>query len=331
MRSFETAAIGTGQMADTTRFTLTLDQAGSRPGQRGRQVRLGGRPESRHRARVAGLRDRGPLLPGGRRPDRRPGAGGLSGRGGARDRLVHAVDGGHRRCRPGRSDRGLQPRRRGRPSSGRWPVCTRRAGRRPNSEALEWLNRATPESDGFLVALVPSLLPGFLERYADTLAPEHQEVCRLFVEHLPAYLRLRGGPRTASHGDFRLDNLLFQPDDPRPVVVDWQTAGLGRRVRRRGLLHRGLPHRRGPSCPRAASCWRTTTTLSPPWRARLPAGAAARRRAARHLRRDPDGHRGVHGRAADGAGRPHVPHQLDPPRPARARRRTPPHCSSPPR
>jgi aminoglycoside phosphotransferase (APT) family kinase protein len=63
-----------------------------------------------------------------------------------------------------------------------------------------------------------------LDRYADTLAPEHQEVCRLFAAHLPAYLALRRGPRTASHGDFRLDNLLFQPGHPRPVVVDWQTA-----------------------------------------------------------------------------------------------------------
>ncbi len=89
---------------------------------------------------------------------------------------------------------------------------------------LEWLNRATPESDGFLASLVSSLLPGFLERYADTLAPEHQEVCRVFAEHLPAYLAQRAGPRTASHGDFRLDNLLFQPDNARPVVVDWQTA-----------------------------------------------------------------------------------------------------------
>jgi hypothetical protein len=94
----------------------------------------------------------------------------------------------------------------------------------PQLECLEWLNRNTPESDGFLAALLPSLLPGFLERYADTLAPDHQRVCRLFVEHLPAYLGLRGGPRTVSHGDFRLDNLLFQPDEPRPVVVDWQTA-----------------------------------------------------------------------------------------------------------
>ena len=31
MRSFEMAPIGTGQMADTTRFTLTLDQPGAGP------------------------------------------------------------------------------------------------------------------------------------------------------------------------------------------------------------------------------------------------------------------------------------------------------------
>jgi hypothetical protein len=94
----------------------------------------------------------------------------------------------------------------------------------PDLARRAWLNRATPESDGFLTALVASLLPGFLERYEDTLAPEHREVCRLFAQHLPTYLRSHTGPRTASHGDFRLDNLLFQPGDTRPFVVDWQTA-----------------------------------------------------------------------------------------------------------
>ena len=93
--------------------------------------------------------------------------------------------------------------------------------------ALEWLHRATPESDALLTALVTTLLPGFLERYEDTLAPAHRDVCVRFVERLPAWLRLRSGPRTASHGDFRLDNLLFQPESARPVVVDWQTAAWG--------------------------------------------------------------------------------------------------------
>ncbi|HTU38082.1 MAG TPA: phosphotransferase [Acidimicrobiales bacterium] len=97
----------------------------------------------------------------------------------------------------------------------------------PELAALEWLHRATPESDALLVALVSALVPGFLERYADELSPAHRDVCAGFVEGLPAWLGLRRGPRTATHGDFRLDNLLFQPGDPRPVVVDWQTAAWG--------------------------------------------------------------------------------------------------------
>ncbi|MGH3678476.1 MAG: phosphotransferase family protein, partial [Mycobacterium sp.] len=29
------------------------------------------------------------------------------------------------------------------------------------------------------------------------------------------------------HGDYRLDNMLFDPDGSRVTVVDWQTVGLG--------------------------------------------------------------------------------------------------------
>jgi hypothetical protein len=89
--------------------------------------------------------------------------------------------------------------------------------------ALEWLNRNSPEADQFLAAMVSSLLPGFLERYDDALNPAHAALCQEFVQHLPEWAALRVGPRTASHGDFRLDNLLFQEGDRRPVVVDWQT------------------------------------------------------------------------------------------------------------
>jgi len=95
----------------------------------------------------------------------------------------------------------------------------------PELAGLDWLNRASPDSAEFFAAMVSGLLPGFLERYADDLSPEHQEVCRIFVGKMPAFLALHAGPRTATHGDFRLDNLLFQPENPRPVVVDWQTAG----------------------------------------------------------------------------------------------------------
>jgi hypothetical protein len=89
--------------------------------------------------------------------------------------------------------------------------------------ALDWLNRNSPDADVFMATMVGSLLPGFLERYADRLAPEHAALCQTFVAHLPEWMSSRVGPRTASHGDFRLDNLLFQSDERRPVVVDWQT------------------------------------------------------------------------------------------------------------
>ncbi|HEX3795100.1 MAG TPA: phosphotransferase [Acidimicrobiales bacterium] len=93
----------------------------------------------------------------------------------------------------------------------------------PDLAALAWLNRNSPDGDAFMATMVSSLLPGFLERYEGRLAPEHAALCQMFVEHLPTWMQSRVGPRTASHGDFRLDNLLFQEGDRRPVVVDWQT------------------------------------------------------------------------------------------------------------
>jgi hypothetical protein len=224
--SFETAPIGTGQMADTTRFTLTLDEPGAGPAHV-----VGKFASADDQSRGTGLALRayeievrfyrevaariGARVPAVYLAEVEPDTGWFT-------LLMEDIAGAAQgdqiaACGPDIAAVVLDE------MAGLHAPCWEA----PELEGLEWLNRATPESDAFLLALVPSLLPGFLERYADTLAPEHQEVCRLFVEHLPAYLRLRGGPRTASHGDFRLDNLLFQPDNPRPVVVDWQTAAWG--------------------------------------------------------------------------------------------------------
>jgi Phosphotransferase enzyme family len=226
VRSFETAPIGTGQMADTTRFTLTLDEPAAGPGSV-----VGKFASADDQSRGTGLALRayeievrfyrevaariGARVPAVSLAEVEPDTGWFTL---LMEDIAGAVQGDQiAACSPDIAAAVLDE------MAGLHAPCWGA----PELEGLEWLNRATPESDAFLVALVPSLLPGFLERYAHTLAPEHQEVCRLFVEHLPAYLRLRGGPRTASHGDFRLDNLLFQPDDPRPVVVDWQTAAWG--------------------------------------------------------------------------------------------------------
>jgi aminoglycoside/choline kinase family phosphotransferase len=94
---------------------------------------------------------------------------------------------------------------------------------------LEWLHRYTDRSKGSLSLLVGSLYPGFVDRYADRLDPAVRAVSEQLVAGLNEYEAQRPGPWTVTHGDFRLDNLLFSEVDPgaRVCVVDWQTAVLG--------------------------------------------------------------------------------------------------------
>jgi aminoglycoside phosphotransferase (APT) family kinase protein len=46
------------------------------------------------------------------------------------------------------------------------------------------------------------------------------------VAHIDRYLDWPGFAQTVTHGDYRLDNLLFAPGE-RTVIVDWQTVGKG--------------------------------------------------------------------------------------------------------
>lgn len=95
-------------------------------------------------------------------------------------------------------------------------------------ESLEWLHRNTADKEGEIPNLVRSLYPGFVERYADRLDPEVHAVADRLVANLDAYSSVRSGPLTVTHGDFRLDNLLFEDGEGGAVyVVDWQTSVLG--------------------------------------------------------------------------------------------------------
>ena len=97
-----------------------------------------------------------------------------------------------------------------------------------NSEqlaALRWLNRSGPDSAALLAGVVADLYPGFRQRYADRLEPGTLGLIEEFLPRAEGYLATRSEPRTIVHGDFRADNLLF--GGPRPVVLDWQTAGFG--------------------------------------------------------------------------------------------------------
>jgi hypothetical protein len=91
----------------------------------------------------------------------------------------------------------------------------------PELAVAPWLNTPSPLSP----QLYDQVSPLFLERYADRVTPEHAEVVRRFGTVLAAWGADREEPLGLAHGDFRLDNLLF--DDQRCAIVDWQTVGWG--------------------------------------------------------------------------------------------------------
>ena len=95
----------------------------------------------------------------------------------------------------------------------------------PELGVAPWLNQPNPLGQ----AVMAPLLGMFLERYADRISPEHQDVCRRFVACLDDWVADRRPPLGLVHGDYRLDNMLFGAagGQRRFVVVDWQTVSWG--------------------------------------------------------------------------------------------------------
>jgi len=91
--------------------------------------------------------------------------------------------------------------------------------------ALGWLNRSSADGTALMTAVIADLYPRFRERYAGRLEPGTLALIEDFLPKVPAYLAGRDEPRTIVHGDFRADNLMF--GGARPVVLDWQTASFG--------------------------------------------------------------------------------------------------------
>ncbi|MDR3659139.1 MAG: phosphotransferase [Mycobacterium sp.] len=92
-----------------------------------------------------------------------------------------------------------------------------------------WLRRDNPLNQ----ALMGALYSGFLERYADRIAPAHRELCDRLIGAFDAYLVMAGAedqPYGLVHGDYRLDNMLFGVEGTGGAaltVVDWQTITWG--------------------------------------------------------------------------------------------------------
>lgn len=80
-----------------------------------------------------------------------------------------------------------------------------------------------------MMTLYPQAQAIFRERYADTLEPELMTICEQLNDLASLWFSRIPAQRSVTHGDFRLDNMLFDVVDGRdPIaVVDWQTTGVG--------------------------------------------------------------------------------------------------------
>ena len=105
----------------------------------------------------------------------------------------------------------------------------------PTLADMAWLNR--PPSGGTVLLL---FWDGFLARYRDTLAPATIEEGQRLVGAVAALQDLRPLVPTAIHGDFRLDNMLF---DGSSAHAPGDRRRLADRARRVGPAGRRVLHR----------------------------------------------------------------------------------------
>lgn len=99
-----------------------------------------------------------------------------------------------------------------------------------NTAILEadWL-QPPPELGARVGGMYPQAQAVFRERYQETLEPQFMAVCDALAEAAEAYFGHDVEKRCLVHGDFRLDNMLFDVRGGRePIaVLDWQTVTIG--------------------------------------------------------------------------------------------------------
>lgn len=98
----------------------------------------------------------------------------------------------------------------------------------PALTELDWLQPQEGQAEQ-IMALYGNAQAIFRDRYADSLEPEFMGLCEALNDAKEHWFGREGGPRAIVHGDFRLDNMLFDiMSGAEPIaVLDWQTVAAG--------------------------------------------------------------------------------------------------------
>ncbi len=98
----------------------------------------------------------------------------------------------------------------------------------PTLRDLHWVSSTLGEQAASIVQLIT---PMFVERYAAHLSPATVMVLETFASGIERWFEREPARFAIVHGDYRLDNLMFAPPDAEghdPVAaVDWQTVMIG--------------------------------------------------------------------------------------------------------
>ena len=103
----------------------------------------------------------------------------------------------------------------------------------PTLYEIDWIEHdkgdSGDEAGSGLAAMWQMFFPGFAATYRSHLSAEEFELAEQFGGMIATWRGGRTGPKTITHGDYRLDNMLFAtPEGGPPVtVVDWQTPAHG--------------------------------------------------------------------------------------------------------
>jgi aminoglycoside/choline kinase family phosphotransferase len=86
-----------------------------------------------------------------------------------------------------------------------------------------------PAARAWIIEAYPGAQAVFRERYAGKIEPEYLAICEALAENAGAWFHWQPGTRCLTHGDYRLDNMLFDiRGGAEPMaVVDWQTCVTG--------------------------------------------------------------------------------------------------------
>ena len=113
------------------------------------------------------------------------------------------------------------------------PVPERRAHAFALCDALAKLHRVRPEAAGLAdygkaTAYLARQIARFSKQYQEDTAGGRVESMERLIEWLPRNMPQHEPPAAVVHGDYRADNVIFHPTEPRVLaILDWELSSLG--------------------------------------------------------------------------------------------------------